>query len=239
MALSHLHYFLIRYAAFINLQGASVKRFTSKTLLISIAALLIMLALPVGALADAGEGENVFTQVVNGYQVTLVFDKPAAVGENQIHIQLKDAKNSPVANAAMEVSLEKVDIEHTGHSEADAAASAHSAMPGMADMPGMSAQPANRPSVEHDSMVMTTLESGHASGEYAGAITIGNPGNCVLRVHLTLNGELTQIDFPLTVAQPQNGSGILAAFFAVNVAIVSAAIVKKPKSLPVTLSKEA
>jgi hypothetical protein len=32
----------------------------------------------------------------DGYQVTLVFDKPAAVGEDQIYIQLSDAKNSRV-----------------------------------------------------------------------------------------------------------------------------------------------
>ena len=61
-----------------------MKRFSHKTGLLFSAILLLLLALPISALADGGTGGNEFTQTVSGYQVTLVFEKPAAVGENQI-----------------------------------------------------------------------------------------------------------------------------------------------------------
>jgi len=230
-----------------------LKKFAHKTLLLSTTILLILLALPASALAGGGEDGNVFTQMVNGYQVVLVFEKSAAVGDNQIHVHVNDDQNMPVSNADVGVSMIKSESEHT---EADASAHGETAdMPGMdmpehapeppstghdtmADMPGMDI-PAEAPSSAHDEMGMTTLETGHESGEYIGKIAIETPGHCIVRVHLTVQGELTEVDFPLSIVQPQNGSGILLGFFAVNVAIVAAAFILKPKPVSVILSKRA
>ena len=229
-----------------------MKQLAHKTLLLSTIILLITLALPVAALADGGEDGNEFTQTVNGYQVTLVFAKPAAVGENQIHVRVSDAHNMPIPDADVELSVVK---SESGQPEAAASAHGEPAdMPGMdmpehapqppstghdtmADMPGMDT-PAEAPASAHDEMLMTTLEAGHESGEYSGKIAIETP-DCILRVHLTVQGELTEVDFPLSIVQTQNGSGILLGFFAVNVAIVAAAFILKPKPVSVPLSKRA
>jgi hypothetical protein len=216
-----------------------MKRLTHKTLLISIIALLALLALPVGVLADSDEGENEFTQTVNGYRVTVSFEKPASVGENPIHIQLFDANNMPVSGAVLEVSVSEAELEH-GHTQPEADTAAHDEMQGMPgmempgmDMSGASEHPAENPVDEHSTMDMTTLEAGHESGEYAGEVTFDQAGECVLKVHLTVQGQLTQVDFPLSVTQSHNGSSILAVFFAINVVIVGAALVMKSKSVSV------
>ncbi len=229
-----------------------MKQFAHKALLLSTIILLIVLALPVAALADGGEEGNEFTQTVNGYQVTLVFAKPATVGENQIHIRVSDAYSMPISNADVGVSVVK---SETGHAEAETHTSADGQMADMpehapeppstghdmADMPGMdmSATSAETTSSTHDEMNMTTLESGHESGEYAGEIAIESPGNYIIRAHLTIQGELTEVDFPLNIVQPQNGSGIMLSFFAVNVAILVAAVILKPKPISSTLPKGA
>jgi hypothetical protein len=150
----------------------------------------------------------------------------------------------------------KSDVEHTDAEAQTNADGGMGDMPGMvhdpeppsngqgemaADMPGMdmSGASAEAPSGAHDEMVMTSLESGLEGGEYTGKIAIEAPGHCIVRVHLTVQGELTEVDFPLSVVQPQNGSGILLGFFAVNVAIVAAAVILKPKPISVRLSKRA
>ena len=202
-----------------------MKQLAHKTLLLLIITLLIVLPLPVPALADEGGGGNEFTQMVNGYQVALVFEKPASVGDNQIHIRVNDFQNMPISNADVGVSVVKNEMEQPGaevHTSSDSQ---------MADMPGMD--------MSGEKLVMTTLEAGHENGEYAGKILIETPGHTIVRVHLTVQGKRTEVDFPLNIAQPQNGFGILLGFFAVNVAIIAAAVILKPKPVSVTLSKSA
>jgi hypothetical protein len=242
------------------MKGYLMKRFAHKTLLLLTIFLLILLALPISALADDGEDGNKFTQTVNGYQVVLVFDEPAAVvGENQIHIRVNNSQNMPVPNANVGVSVVKSEMDHT-QAEAHSSTEGQMAdMPGMAgmqhdpepqsaeqgemaaDMPSMdmSGASAESPSSAHDEMAMTSLEAGLEGGEYTGKIAIETPGHCIVRVHLIIDGKLTEVNFPMSIAQSQNGSGILLGFFAVNVAIVAVAIVLKPKPLSVPLSKRA
>ena len=89
-----------------------MKRFAHKTALLLAAILIILLTLPISALADGGTGGNEFTQTVNGYQVTLAFEKPAAVGENEIHVLVKDGMGMPVSQADLEVSVVDAQVEH-------------------------------------------------------------------------------------------------------------------------------
>lgn len=212
-----------------------MNRLIHKISLFSTVILIILLALPDTVLADSGKGENEFTKTINGYQITLIFEKPAAVGSNQIHVWVNDAQNMPIANGVVEVSAVKSETEHT-EAEAHTSADDH-----MADMPGMdmSGASSEAPSTAHDKMIMTSLKAGLESGEYAGEIAIESSGRYSIRVHLTVQGKLTEVDFPLNIVQPQNGSGILLSFFAVNVVILTAAVILKPKRVSAVLPKGA
>ncbi|MCX6078156.1 MAG: hypothetical protein NTW32_01365 [Chloroflexi bacterium] len=89
-----------------------MKRPAHKTALLFTAILIVLMALPISALADGGAGGNEFTQTVNGYQVTLSFDKPAFVGENDIHVLVKDGMGMRVPQADLEVSVAEAGAEH-------------------------------------------------------------------------------------------------------------------------------
>ena len=213
-----------------------MRKFAHKTLLLSTIILLILLSLPVAALADSADAdeENEFTQTVNGYEVTLVFENPVAIGENQIHVRLSDTHHAPVSNADVEVGVVEGEAEHA---EAEPIA-----QPEEADMHGMSSmseQPVEAPSDAHDEVDMVAFEVGHESGEYAGEIAIDGAGDWIIRVHLTIQGELVEVDFPLNVPSNQNGAGILAGFFALNAAIIGAAVVLKRKPVSTQIVNEA
>ena len=235
-----------------------MKKNATKSLL-PIILLIALLALPVGVRADGGTDENGMTQTVDGYEVTLVFEKPAAVGENQIRVFVKDAMNMPVSQADLEVSLVEAEAEHVEaedeHAEEQPTAEAET-MSGMSDMSAqptaeigtmssmspaaegemavMSAEPAG-----HDQMGMVALAAGHETGEYEGEIAIVSDGDQIIRIHLTVNGKLMEVNFPLHVAKSNTGAIVLGSFFAVNIALIAAAIVMKPKSVSVDLSKKA
>ncbi len=225
-----------------------MKKNATKSLLFPIILVIALLAVPVGVQADGGTDENGLTQTVDGYEVTLVFEKPAAVGENQIRVFVKDAMHMPVAQADLEVSLAEAEAEHVEaedeHAEEPPTAEAET-MSGMSDMSAqptaeigtmssMSEQPA-----EHDQMGMVALAAGHENGEYEGQIAIESDGDQTIRVHLTVDGKLTEVDFPLHVAKSNTGAIVLGSFFAVNIALIAAAIVMKPKPVSVDSSKKA
>lgn len=202
-----------------------MKRLAYQIALLSTVIILLLFALPISVLADAGTGEDEFTKTVNGYQVTLVFEKPATVGNNQIHVSVVDAFDMPVSNGHVEVSMVKVESEHTD------ATSSHDAHGGMSHN--------TKQSTEHTEIGMIHLAASHHGGEYNGEIMIDTAGEHVIRVHLTVDGVLSEMDFPLQIDQPQNGTNILAGFFALNVVIIAAAVMLKPKPVSVTLSKGA
>ena len=199
-----------------------MNRLTQKTFLLAALIFLALLTLPVSALADGGE--DGFTQTVNGYEVTLVFEEPAMVGENQVHVQVSDSQHMPVADAEIEVNVVEAEEEH-----AEEEAAADDEASGMAGMGGSTEQEAEAPASEHDEDGMVAFEAGHEDGEYAGEIAIDKPGDWAIRVHLTIQGETMEVEFPVTIANPKNGSGILTGFLAVNAVIVVAALFLKLK----------
>jgi hypothetical protein len=207
--------------------------------------LLLLLTSPISALADGGEDE--FTQTVDGYRVTLVFEKPIASGENQFHIQVSDAHGQAVSNAQVEVSFVEAKAEHAdaeestspsdthgmesmpeaGHTEAEQPTS-ESDMHGMEGMSGMEASPTALPD-EHDEMGMVAFTAGHEAGEYEGAIVVTDAGEWTIQVHLTVEDHLVEFDFPIHVAGSQAGSNILLGFFAINAVILGSAATLKLK----------
>jgi hypothetical protein len=207
------------------------------------AVFLIALAFPVSALADGGGEDGVkFSQTINGYKITLIFDEPPVIGENSLHILVVDEMGLPVSDAVVEVSMVVREPEHkepsssahgdTPKKPAPEVSTGHGAMSDK-DAPVVApteAQPDSHddePADSHAEMEMTTLEAGHDAGEYAGHITIPGAGEWNLRVHMTMADELTEIDFPLDVAGSLTGAGILTGFAVFNVAILFAAAIFK------------
>lgn len=236
-----------------------MKRFAHKTALLLAAILIILLALPISALADGGTGGNEFTQTVNDYQVTLTFDTPPFVGENEIHVLVKDGQGMPVPQADLEVSLGEAQTQHTEAVEPTAEAGTMSdmnntvaqptaeagSMPGMPGMGNMNAEPTaeagtmSAAPAMNDQMSMTALTAGHTSGEYDGQLAIESDGDQTVLLHMTIAGKLTEVEFPLHVAKSKTGAIVLGSFFAVDFALISAAVVMKRKTVSTTLSKKA
>jgi len=233
-----------------------MKRSLPTILILLSTILMAALILPTPALADGGEGGLTYTQTINGYTIHLVFQKPAFVGENPIHIQILDAAGMPITGADVEVSLE----EPASHAEAETAptATSQSVMSGMGanptmmptsapdSMSGMGGSPAVAPtstpasmsninsmspvSSEHDQMGMVALEPGAENGEYEGELAIESEGELVVRAHITIQGELMEVDFPLHVEKSKTGAVVLSTFGFINAVILGAAFVLKQKS---------
>jgi hypothetical protein len=225
-----------------------MKRFAHKATSLFTVILLLTLALPISALADGGTNGNELTQSVNGYQVTLIFEKPAAVGENQIHVLVIDSMNMPISQANLEVGV--VDIQTENVVELPTATA--DAMSGMAGMSGMDAQPTiavgkmagmisadDQPAQIHTQMGIVAPLAGPEGGVYLGQISIENEGDLIIRIHLTTAGKLTEADFPVHVAKSNAGAIVLGSFFAANVTLIAAAVVMKPKPVTVNPSKKA
>lgn len=191
--------------------------------------MLVMLALvaPLSAQAD-GENDG-FVQTVNGYQVTLMFAEHPAVGENQVHIQLHDETDMPVSNATVQVALAPLEAEH------DEQAASHENMSGMetnaesSDHAGMAGMDMGESTATHGEIRAVPLQAAHEDGEYAGEIHVEKAGEWVISVHLIIQGEAMEVDFPVTVKTKSN-MGILAGFAGVNVLILIAAAIFKSKS---------
>jgi len=76
------------------------------------------------------------------------------------------------------------------------------------------------------------LDAGHELGEYSGHVSFNRTGEWVFNVHFTVDGQLTEVDFPVTVAGLDAKYGILAGFVGINASVMSvAAIMKRKKNL--------
>lgn len=234
-----------------------MKRILHKACLLSAVVLLLLMAVPITALADGGAEE--LTQTVDGYQVTLVLEQPIAVGENQFHLKITDPHGQPVTDAQVEVGIiqveedhEEEEIETAPQEDSHGAESTpektspapQTSMGGMGDMTeqpvtatpqsdthGMETTPETEaePVDEHDEM--TVFTSGHEAGEYEGEIMVAVSGEWAIRVHVTVDGHLIEYIFPLHVASPQAGKNVLLGFLTVNAVILGAAFTMKFKSV--------
>lgn len=193
-------------------------RTLSKTILpILIAMLVFMIAFP--AQAD-GKSEGL-TEIVNGYHVSLVFAEDPIVGENQIHVQIHDALDMPISDATVEVTLSRVE---NGHGQAEET-SGHDNMSGMHETEPTTGHGAN----EHTAMGEFILEpSHHEAGEYFGKIDVEATGDWTVTVHLTVQEQGMEVEFPLMVKSSLRNI-ILSSFAGVNLLILAAAAIMKRK----------
>ncbi len=197
-----------------------MRKLLKQTFLRSLIASVLMLAAPIGVLADGGENE--ITKIVPGYQISLVIEKPLAVGRNSIHFQITDSHGIPISNAEVYVSLVEEASEHT---ESEPAAVSKDEMSGMSSTSG---QPSSAQPESHNEIEQVRFEAVQ-NGEYAGEIAFHEAGEWIVRAHVAVHDEWLEIDFPLSVASIQRSISLLASFFAINAAIIAAALVLKHK----------
>ena len=207
----------------------------------------ILLVTPTAALADGGGNGNIVT--ANGYQIELVFKEPVTVGENEFHIQITDSMGMPVPNAEVEVSAMPSEgmTEHGEDEEMATEApsvgvmTSNNTMDGM-DMatedPSTGVMKPNEPAAdEHGEEALTVmLEPTAESGEYAGELHFETSGEWMFNVHFTVNGETTEVDFPIEIARTLGlNYAVLAGFLGINgTVIVTAAFLKRK---PVVIRK--
>mgnify|MGYP001370514630 CR=1 FL=1 len=212
-----------------------------KTALLLVIAILLLT--PTTAFADGGEGGYVVT--ANGYQVELIFKGPVAIGENEFHIQITDSMGMPVPDAEVEVSAMPAEgmTEHDEDEEMATEApsvgvmTSNNTVDGMdmaTEVPSTGVMKPNEPAAdEHSEESLTImLEPTMESGEYAGEIHFETSGEWMFNVHFTIDGETTEIDFPIEIARTLGlDYAVLAGFFGINGTVIAAAAFLKRKSL--------
>lgn len=205
----------------------------------------ILLITPTAALADGGGNGNIVT--ANGYQIELVFKEPVTVGENEFHIQITDSMGMPVPNAEVEVSAMPSEgmTEHGEDEEMATEApsvgvmTSNNTMDGMdmaTEVPSTGVMKPNEPAVEeHNEEALTVmLEPTAESGEYAGELHFETSGEWMFNVHFTVNGETTEVDFPIEIARTLGlNYAVLAGFFGINGTVIATAAFLKRKSVVV------
>jgi hypothetical protein len=203
----------------------------------------LLLAFPKTVFADGGEGGS--EKEVNGYHITLVFAEPIKTGENQFHIQITDAMGMPITNAQVEVSAMPAEgmSEHDENEEMAAEVPSVGVMTSNSDgmdmgseAPSTGVMQPNEPAAEeHGEEVLTVmLEPTMESGEYAGELHFDASGEWMFNVHFTVNGETTEVDFPVEIARTLGlNYAVLAGFFAINAAAIIVAATLKRRSVVV------
>jgi hypothetical protein len=192
----------------------------------------LLLAFPKTVFADGGEGGT--EQEVNGYHITLIFVEPIKTGENQFHIQITDSMGMPVPNAEVEISAMPAEgMEMATEVSSTGVMTSNSGGMDMAtEVPATGVMKPNEPAAEeHDEEVLIVmLEPTMESGEYAGEISFDASGEWMFNVHFTINGETTEVDFPVEIARTLGlNYAVLAGFFGFNIAVVAIAAVLKRK----------
>jgi hypothetical protein len=218
----------------------------------------ILLAVPLqGALAD-GAGEGIEKEA-NGYHIRLVFVESPKLGENEFHVQITDAMGMPVTKVEVGVIAmpEEIMSEHEEDTNTDTHGSdsisgmdipTEEAVPtdDMNSMSGMDMgdEPESSDTSTYaetqdshgetqdshaDEPTQIVLEAGHEPGEYSGHISFNRTGEWILNVHFNVDGQLTEVEFPVTVAGLDAKYGILIGFVGINTSVLSAAAILKRK----------
>ncbi len=221
---------------------------------IVIGLLTLTLALTLTRTARADGGETGSKVTVDGYQIVLILTGPAKVGENQFHIQITDAMGMAVTTAEVEVTamladnMSKHEDSAAGHASGADNTHATSDVHGTdAHTPAtdthmsmsMPAEPSAADThtnehaesdAEHAETLTAVLKPGVEEGEYAGEISVDKSGAWTFNVHFTLNGELIEAEFPVTVVEASQNLSVLAGFFGFNAAVILTAAVLKRKA---------
>ena len=205
----------------------------------------ILLITPTAVFADGGGNGNTVT--ANGYQIELVFKEPVTVGENEFHIQITDSMGMPVTDAEVEVSAMPAEgmSAHDENSDTATEASSAGVMTSNNDKGGMGMEMAteapstgvmkpNEPAADAhgEENIAVMLEPTTESGEYAGEVHFEKSGGWMFNVHFTINGETTQVEFPIEIGRSLGlNYAVLAGFFGINITMITTAAILKRKTV--------
>lgn len=204
---------------------------------------VFLVATPKTVFADGRAGDG-YIATVNGYTVELDFKSPVMAGENIFHIRITDSMGIPVPNAEVEVSamLSEGMTEHGGAEEMVTedpsidVMTSNDTMEGMdmsSEDPSSGVMQPNEPSPdEHGEEAQTiVLEPTEEIGEYAGETHFETSGEWMFNVHFTVEGETTEVDFPIDVTRTLSLKyAVLAGFLGINGTVIASAVLLKRKS---------
>ena len=197
----------------------------------------LLLAFPKTVLADGGEGGS--EKEVNGYHIALIFAEPVRAGENQFHIQITDSMGMPVTNAEVKVSAMPTEGMEMATEVPSVGVMTSNSMDGMgmaAEAPAVGVMKPNEPAADAhgEENITVMLEPTAESGEYAGRLSFEKSGEWMFNIHFTVNGETTEVDFPVDIARTLAlNYAVLSGFFGINAAviIIAAALKRKPVAI--------
>jgi hypothetical protein len=200
----------------------------------------LLLALPQIVFADGDEGGS--EMEVNGYHITLTFVEPVKAGENQFHIQITDAMGMPVTNAEVEVSAMPAEgMEMATEVPSTGVMTSNNDQGGMGmemrmatETPATGVMKPNEPAADAhgEENITVMLEPTTESGESAGEVHFEKSGEWMFNVHFTINGETTQVEFPVEIGRSLGlNYAVLAGFFGINITMITTAAVLKRKTV--------
>ena len=201
---------------------------------------LLMFMLP-GMATAYGVGEGALVKI-GGYQVSLVFEKPAKTGENPLHVHILNGAGMPVTGIRVDINAMPIEDwrQHQKSMESGAPAMGgmqgmhgmnHGSINNMPDMPGMGAMGAMPTAV-------TSNELPGMGGDYVGAVTFAAAGHWILNTHFSINGQMLNAAFPVDVAKDSTSFAILAGFAGLNALIIWIASQNKRKAVIAELPGE-
>lgn len=212
-----------------------------------------------GAQADGG-GEPEMIREVDGYKIGLVFSQEPSLGENKVSVIVEDHQQRGVGAASVMILVRLSEQESSARAEdthpVEGSESIHDtdgAKPDDHDDDPASeiahddADASNsdeqHASDEHTSAetgrdqhppTSYVLEAGHAIGEFEGLVVLETAGAWELIVILEAEGKRLEALFPVHIEGRNVRGGILAAILGINLAIIAAAAVVKPRSAQIT-----
>ncbi len=223
--------------------------------------IFLLLALPLqGALAD-GQGEGIEKEVNGYHVRLVFVEEPRIGENDfhiqitdSMGMPVANAEVLVMAAPYEDMSEHEEDADEEAHGtdnmsgmdmpEAEPTEAETNSMPGMdmsEDEPTEEAnadahgemQDSHGSEDEHGESAMQeiVLEAGHEAGEYEGAISLKRSGEWIFHVQFTVDGQVNEVEMPITVAGIDAKYGILAGFFGINATVISAAAISKRKSI--------
>jgi hypothetical protein len=143
--------------------------------------------------------------------------------------------NMPVTNAEVEVSAMPTEgMEMATEAPAVGVMTSNSSGMDMAtEVPSTGVMKPNEPAADTHSEenITVMLEPTMKSGEYAGELHFDASGEWMLNVHFKVDGEITEVDFPVEVGRTLGiNYAVLAGFLGINGTAIATAAVLKRKS---------
>lgn len=218
--------------------------------LLSVLALMVVLVLanPVPALADEGEGGHGLEVEVNNYHVTLSSQNEWVKGGNVVVVTITDAMGMPVRDAEVEILIapkqadSHTESESASHGEAEPdahgepEANTHGSEPShdsMASMDAHEEEGSEAMAQDAETVIPLVMTESHEHGEYVAEALLERSGEHFVQVFFHVNGEMMQADFLIDIPGRASKTVVLWSFLLINIGLVVTAGVMKHQTFAV------